>query len=693
MSDSREHQQYDDEPHREEREAFTKLLAANPNYFGTLEDSDFEVVLPIQGSTFYEEISCVAFNPELDILEATVQIKQEFGYGGDRCSQGTPQYVRFYVDYGAGWQDVGVSSFTAHDIPDAEDCEGAPEKPLSYVVQHPLDPERERCEKPVLPMVRAILSWNALPPPGMPNWPQVWGNTVDRMIQIKPRRRPQLPELPEFVGTVGLDPGALLSIADLTKLYGPEKEGVEPARFAHPDVKQALGPGLSPQLIAAKAKEYAELGLDWSELVADQDESDGDTRYEELTCLGLDTNTDWLIAGFVVKLPNGYGGDLCETGSLEHVAFWADFPDQCDWRYLGTASLRVHDIKEITRDGIHYWVGLKVDLEEFRGACEDLTIGRVRAVLSWSTPPSKTDPYAPVRWGNAMERHVEITPRREDVGLLIDVIGGISVSQIETGTTGQTVPNAVFAQWGSPADPHVPSRQCPFGGNVFVNAYAPGRAAAGEQYRLSYRASPTLTNPTPSEIPITTSFWVSNGLTGFWHSPDPVTGWTAYLDPAQNVYNVLGNWKAGGLASGKHELKLDLANSGGTVIATTGWLAVDIDNEVPTATIAIDPALGGACTDITQGTGVTGTFVARDPNFGRFTLDTTPDSQSPPDPTPPSGTSQTPVAGSGWSLATGGMPVCGYVVTVRVWDRTIRHSTPNIHNFNKDDVGFCLRAP
>lgn len=32
-------------------------------------------------------------------LEAVVHVKRDYGYGGDICSSGTPEYVRFYV----GW--------------------------------------------------------------------------------------------------------------------------------------------------------------------------------------------------------------------------------------------------------------------------------------------------------------------------------------------------------------------------------------------------------------------------------------------------------------------------------------------------------------------------------------------------------------------------------------------------------------
>ena len=170
-----------------ERSAFKTLLAQNPNYFGNLVSSPFKPVKTILGNTTYEEISCVGFNPDKDLLEATIKIKLPFGYGTDLCHVGTYEYVRFYLDYGSGWEDAGVTGFNIHDIPNIHDCAGSADKPLAYVVSRPIDPTRKFCGHPVLPKVRAILSWNHIPPPASPNWPPIWGNVVDRHIQIRPR--------------------------------------------------------------------------------------------------------------------------------------------------------------------------------------------------------------------------------------------------------------------------------------------------------------------------------------------------------------------------------------------------------------------------------------------------------------------------------------------------------------------------
>jgi hypothetical protein len=82
-----------------ERNAFKALLLTNPNYFGNLEKSAFKAILPINGSTFYEELGCVGYHPQQKMLEGVVYIYQPSGYGTDICGSGSPEYVRFYLSY------------------------------------------------------------------------------------------------------------------------------------------------------------------------------------------------------------------------------------------------------------------------------------------------------------------------------------------------------------------------------------------------------------------------------------------------------------------------------------------------------------------------------------------------------------------------------------------------------------------
>src|SRR5687768_7694775 len=87
-----------------------KLLAGNPNYFGSEPAIKTKAVFPLKFDTTFEEIGCVGYHPVLSELTATIKIKRPNGYGGGPCTAGSVEYVRFFVDYGSGWNDVGYAS-------------------------------------------------------------------------------------------------------------------------------------------------------------------------------------------------------------------------------------------------------------------------------------------------------------------------------------------------------------------------------------------------------------------------------------------------------------------------------------------------------------------------------------------------------------------------------------------------------
>src|ERR1700737_2083251 len=91
-----------------ERRNFLDLLANNPNYFGNAPDSGDKPVNTLAFDTSYEELRCIGYNPDLGLLSATIEIKLPFGFGGDLCSNGSLEYVRFWVSYAGGpWSNIG----------------------------------------------------------------------------------------------------------------------------------------------------------------------------------------------------------------------------------------------------------------------------------------------------------------------------------------------------------------------------------------------------------------------------------------------------------------------------------------------------------------------------------------------------------------------------------------------------------
>jgi len=50
----------------------------------------------------------------------------------------------------------------------------------------------------------------------------------------------------------------------------------------------------------------------------------GQTTYEQLRCVGLNPQFDYVEAVVDIKESTGYSGGICTTGSYEYVRFYAD---------------------------------------------------------------------------------------------------------------------------------------------------------------------------------------------------------------------------------------------------------------------------------------------------------------------------------------------------------------------------------
>jgi len=166
-----------EQPIENERAHFLPLLLANPNYFGTLQNSPLKPVKKIASNSSYEELKCIGFNPQLNLLEGVVWIKRNAGYDGGICTNGSLEYVSFFLSYdnGVTWLPQGTTNFPVYDVPGPH--------PLEYAVSVTIQPDRKFCFENNLPLVRAILSWNT--PPTGPTTIPVWGNVVDTRIQIE----------------------------------------------------------------------------------------------------------------------------------------------------------------------------------------------------------------------------------------------------------------------------------------------------------------------------------------------------------------------------------------------------------------------------------------------------------------------------------------------------------------------------
>lgn len=432
-----------------ERRQFRNLILSNPNYFGNLKLSTFKAVKAIQNNTTYEQLICVGLNPPYDRLEAVLHVKKDGGYGGEICSPGTREYVRFYVDLfdNGVWHDVGVSSVQVHDI--------RGDKPLCYAVRRDFSSFKKFCAFENIVKVRAILQWNSPPPPNTPDYPPVWGNVMDVQVQIRPLKffpwgdivteldKAKI-KIPDPIGPVikALDPKIKITALETQPLTVAQKrdlykgKDVPVHRFAFQEVHQLLSISDPNSVAPAGQSALLNLGLavgELSDLVAKVFPTDGNTSFEELRCVGLFPEQDLLEAVFTVKKSTGYSSKLCRNGSTEYVAFWIDFNDGGGFQYMGTSTVNVHDLDTIPREGVQYAVFLKKDLSKFRVPCEaGPRIVRLRAILSWEAPPPPGNPNYVPTWGNREECRVQLHPGKLVGHIpLIETVGDIGVDDID----------------------------------------------------------------------------------------------------------------------------------------------------------------------------------------------------------------------------------------------------------------------
>ena len=160
-------------------QSLRKLLLTNPNYFGSLPENSFKIVLNMNGDTRYECLGCVSYIPLLGQLYASIRLNQNHGYSFLVDEPTSREYVRFYLSYdrGATWQDLGLTSVNVCDDPGA--------KTRVHLVTKRISLRKDAASKADPPLVRAMLSWKTPPPSDAPDWTPLWGNVVETQIQTE----------------------------------------------------------------------------------------------------------------------------------------------------------------------------------------------------------------------------------------------------------------------------------------------------------------------------------------------------------------------------------------------------------------------------------------------------------------------------------------------------------------------------
>jgi len=693
--------------------------------------------LDFSGNVFWEEITCVGYNPQTATLEAVVAIKQPSGYSGGLCSTGSKEFVRFFIDYGAGFEDLGYTSFDVHDIPDA----GGPLHPIEYMVRLglPDNGHRRCCSTAVIPTVRAVLSWNT-PPSTDPNVLNAFGNRLDGRVQLAPA---------PFSLLCLIESGVLQKEASILKGFDlqqplPKVKTAVAASFAElaPKYREVKVPDhrlLAPALHAFVGKESAagaaislsdlkdlkKLNIDLKASVKALASTSADVAFEELTCVGLETAADTLGAVIRIKQPFGYGGDLCHDGSKEYVAFWADWNnDGVFEEYLGTVTAEVHDLDgAMPADGVRYSVSLiSPSIVQHLRDCTSPNVIPIRAVLSWATPPSTTDPNALNFFGNRIDARVQIRPGIAVTGTeltdLIYRVGGVGLPDISPVTYLAFPSTVLTGACGAPA------MDRPWGGYVTIqgriyNTGFPGSVRFRVRYKrhadldidanwtpVTFSQSFVFMHPflIPPEVPVSLIAGTEPGCGSGWfdYLENPLA-----LPPIFERDNRLADWYTGSL-EGTYDLRLEYRR---TVDApgffhTSQVVTIMLHNYQMVASVAATAAIdsskdldlvidGGDCHSYTKGGSFTGHLRVQDPYFWKWDFELQPATHTNgAAPVPPCRT-YTSLADSGdsslaWTLNTNVMDKCGYALILRGYDRTIINNNGAIVHSASKAVGFSV---
>ena len=707
------------------RHRFKLQLLQNPNYFGNLSKLEIpKLPAPVfekVGDTTFEELTCVGLNPATDRLAAIVKIKQGSGYLGDSCTDGSREYVRFYLDYGDGtWVDHGVAAFTAHDLGVDPD--------LCYAVSIDIDPKIRRCcdRDPVLPRVRAILSWNIEPPANTPGWVPVWGNVLERSVQVAPRSPFFCRILDQFenIDVVKLDPVLLaklkdqLSLAEPPPLPGaPVLKQIELAKDDKLGVLRAVYPQLAKlaagkdQLAAFTALQSLPIDFDFSVFDDFIIEPKFNTTYEELHCVGLDRDLEVLHGIVQIKRPTGYSGDLCQQGSREWIAFYLDFGS--GWEYQGTTWVEVHNIDRIPRGGLWYQASLPVSLDKHKKEWCEAGLARIRGVLSWSVPPAPNQPEFVPHWGDREDCHVEIRPLPKGIvpGVVtpvIESIGSMPVNQIN---------GAGFAN-GDNVGGTLTADDSPFGGVIRIAGIIAFPSSNNLEYRVMVKGPSDLVHKAFTKSFGITVVTVIGGSVNISNQTQTASGdWDDYIPQTGPVFkSVAGNLLAPFTAAeeGLHTVYIQVRQAGSPfILATSGIEAFFVDNTNPSVDVEITSGVGN-CGKFGVGEVIHGTYAMSDLHSRSLTLSVTPQAEAAgghlaitlvvpaapfpaplPGPTASNGlsyagaTMTTSGAAGNWELDTTGMDPCGYNIRLHGEDRTIVNS--GFIGWEAADIeGFCL---
>ena len=255
-----------------------------------------------------------------------------------------------------------------------------------------LEVKEDSCLEEKLPLSRGIRPWKMRPAANSPEGTLRSGDAGEEQSRTG---NFDLITLPVDTIQLAMNPGQsvqevepeALSAAELHRLYAGTQ--VPEHRYLAPSLTMAVH---SPEIGPHPAKWLAGIPeIDLAKVANAWLNTNGNTDYEQLYCVGLDPDSGQLTGVLKVKQISGYSGGPRTAGSVEYVVFWVDWGS--GFQYEGTAEVAVYDFGWLPPAGLEYNVSLAVDFLSHMQPCrESAKTVKVRAVLSWNAPPSTRDP-------------------------------------------------------------------------------------------------------------------------------------------------------------------------------------------------------------------------------------------------------------------------------------------------------------
>ena len=128
-----------------------------------------------------------------------------------------------------------------------------------------------------------------------------------------------------------------------------------------------------------------------------------DTTYECISRVGYEHLCEQLYATIEIRQTLGYSSDTLIHGSEEFVRFYLSYDGGSKWLDQGVRSVNVCDaVSNAAERSVNLQIALDEDVEGVKSPV------RVRAILSWNSPPPAGAPnWTPV-WGNVVESDIEV---------------------------------------------------------------------------------------------------------------------------------------------------------------------------------------------------------------------------------------------------------------------------------------------